>query len=70
MNIFLIVLSLCAFEFKIFFGFRYSNFGFNPFNSKISPSRGKPKPGPLGPDSLHIFYEHRRSKVFYRKYLG
>jgi hypothetical protein len=28
----------------------YSNFVFNPFNSKISPYRGNPKPGPLGQD--------------------
>jgi len=56
MNIFLIVLSIWAFEFKICFGFRYSNFGFNQFNSKTSPSRGNPKPGPLGQDIYYAPY--------------
>jgi len=54
MNTFLLVLSLCAFEFNIFFGFRYSKFGFSPFNSKISPFGGNPKPGSLGQDSMQI----------------
>jgi len=48
------VLVIRKLEFRICFEFRDSNFGFNTLNSKLFPSRGKPKPGPLGQDTLLI----------------